>query len=262
MEEYIQFVKDQINFVPDFAIVIGSGLSTMLDKVKVIKRIPYREIPNYPISTVKGHKGELIFGILSGKNVLIFNGRVHFYEGYTMRQVTAGVRLAAGLGTKNIIITNAAGAVNKALKAGDIMLIEDHINFIFADNPLRGEKGTERFVDMINAYDRDFLKKAVEVASRKGIDIRKGIYCAVAGPNYETMAELRFMNRIGIDAVGMSTVPEVIVARFLKMRVLGISCITDSIFNEGDISHTKVLNIANQCGKRIAELIESFLKEV
>jgi len=262
MKEYIKFVKEKKSFKPDFAIIIGSGLSTMLDKVEIWEKIPYKEIPGYPVSTVKGHAGELIFGSLSGKNVLIFNGRVHFYEGYSMKEVTKSVCLAHNLGANNLIITNASGAVNNTLNVGDIMLIRDHVNFIFADNPLRGEKGNERFVNMTDAYDRDFINKVRKAASKEGVSLREGVYCAVTGPNYETIAELNLMNRLGIDVVGMSTVPEMIMARFLNMRVLGLSCITDSVFFEGSVTHEKVLSIAEQCGKVMSSLIESFLKEV
>lgn len=262
METYTKFVKDKIDFKADFAIIIGSGLSSILDRVQIVKKISYQDIPDYPVSTVAGHTGELIFGTLSGKNVLVFNGRVHFYEGYSMREVASSVYLAHAIGANNMIITNAAGAVNTTLKVGDIMLIRDHVNFIFADNPLRGEQGNERFVDLIDAYDKEYLAKVSEVAERKGINIKEGIYCAVSGPNYETMAELNLMSRLGIDAVGMSTVPEVIVARYLNMKVLGFSCITDNVFVDGKVTHEKVLDIANRCGKDISCLIEEFLKEI
>ncbi|MEA3313572.1 MAG: purine-nucleoside phosphorylase [Caldisericota bacterium] len=262
MKTYAEFVKDKINFKADFAIIIGSGLSSILDKVQIVKKISYQEIPRYPVSTVAGHTGELIFGTLSGKNILIFNGRVHFYEGYSMREITSSVYLAHATGANNIIITNAAGAVNTALNVGDIMLIRDHVNFIFADNPLREEKGNERFVDLINAYDKEYRAKVAEIARKKRINVKEGVYCAVAGPNYETMAELTLMNRLGIDAVGMSTVPEVIVARYLKMKVLGFSCITDSVFVDGKVTHEKVLDMASRCGKNISCLIEEFLKEI
>ncbi len=261
MEKYVEFIKNNTNFIPEFAIIIGSGLGSIVEKVQVIKKFSYKNLPDFPVSTVAGHKGEIILGTLSGKNVAIFNGRVHFYEGYGMKDVTKNVRLAAGLGAKKLIVTNASGAVNSALEAGDIMLINDHVNFIFADNPLRGEQGSERFVNMIGAYNKHFINKIKNIAKKNKIDIREGVYCAVSGPNYETIAELKLMNRLGIDAVGMSTVPETIVARFLKMEVLGISCITDAVFSSGEVSHEEVLQVAKQCGIKIELLIEEFLKE-
>ncbi len=261
MEKYVEFVKSKIDFTPDFAIIIGSGLGPIVKKVQIISKFSYKDLPDFPVSTVAGHKGELILGTLSGKNVAVFNGRVHFYEGYNMKDITKNVRLAAGLGAKKLIVTNASGAVNSALEVGDIMLINDHVNFIFADNPLRGEQGNERFVDMVNAYDKEYILKAKKIAREKGINVREGVYCAVSGPNYETIAELKLMNRIGIDAVGMSTVPETIVARFLKMKILGISCITDAVFSSGEVSHEEVVRVAEKCGKKIETLIEEFLME-
>ncbi len=262
MEQYTEFVKKETkNFKPEYAIVIGSGLSPIMDRVNVKKRISYKDIPDFPVSTVKGHKGELVFGTIGKKKVVIFNGRFHFYEGYSLKEVTKTIRLAGELGVPNLIVTNAAGAVNTSLEVGDIMLINDHVNFIYADNPLRGEKGNKRFVNMIGVYSREFIKKFRKVANKEGISVREGVYCAVSGPNYETIAELRLMNRLGIDAVGMSTVPEVIVAAYFGMKVLGISCITDAAFGSNEVSHEEVIAVAEKCGKRIAKLVEKFVKE-
>ncbi len=261
MEKYTEFVKNKTDFEPEFSIIIGSGLGPILDKVEVIERFAYRELPDFPVSTVAGHKGELILGHIGNKKVAVFNGRVHFYEGYSMKEVTKTIRLAAGLGAKKLIITNASGAVNKTLEVGDIMIINDHVNFIFAENPLRGEKGNERFVNLTDAYNRKMIEKFKSIAKRENVSVREGVYCAVSGPNYETIAELNLMNRLGIDAVGMSTVPEVIVARYLKMDVLGISCITDSVFSSGEVSHEEVIEVAEKCGRKIAVLVEKFIKE-
>ncbi|MCD6426511.1 MAG: purine-nucleoside phosphorylase [Caldisericaceae bacterium] len=262
MEKYTQFVKKEIgDFNPEYAIVIGSGLAPIMDKVKVKKRISYKEIPDFPVSTVEGHRGELVFGTIGNKRVLIFNGRFHFYEGYSMKDVTKTIRLAGELGVHSLIVTNAAGAVNTTLEVGDIMLINDHVNFIYADNPLRGEKGNKRFVNMIGVYSREFIKKFRKIANREGIPVREGVYCAVSGPNYETLAELKLMNRLGIDAVGMSTVPEVIMAAYFGMKVLGISCITDAAFGSNEVSHEEVISVAEKCGKKIAKLVEEFVKE-
>ncbi len=262
MEKYTRFVKEKAkNFIPEYAIVIRSGLSPIMEKVKVNVRIPYKEIPDFPVSTVEGHKGELVLGTIGRKKVLIFNGRFHFYEGYSMRDVTKTIRLAGELGVPKLIVTNAAGAVNTTLETGDIMLIKDHVNFIFADNPLRGEKGNKRFVNMIGIYDESLRKKFRKIAHNSGVPIREGVYCAVSGPNYETLAELKLMNRLGIDAVGMSTVPEVIVAAYFEMKVLGISCITDAAFGSNEVSHEEVIAVAETCGKKISELVEKFVKE-
>ena len=261
MEKYVEFIKNKTDFTPDYAIIIGSGLGPIVEKVKVKERFSYKDIPEFPVSTVAGHKGELLLGELGNKKVAVFNGRVHFYEGYSMKEVTKNIKLAASIGAHSLIITNASGAVNKSLEVGDIMLINDHVNFIFAENPLRGEKGNERFVNMVNAYNKKYISIVKSIAHKKGINVREGVYCAVSGPNYETVAELTLMNRLGIDAVGMSTVPEVIVARFLKMEVLGFSCITDSVFSSGEVSHEEVIEIAEKCGRKIEVLIEEFLKE-
>jgi purine-nucleoside phosphorylase len=262
MKNTYEFLEKYKKYNPELAVIIGTGLSSILDKIEVLERVDYKDIPGFPISTVIGHKGEMVFGKLSGKNLIIFNGRFHFYEGYSMKDVTITVKVANFLGAKLLIVSNASGAVNPVLRAGDILLIKDHVNFIFAENPLRGEKGNERFVNMVNAYDKDLRAKFVEVADKNGIHVTEGVYCAVSGPNFETIAELELMGRMGIDAVGMSTVPEVIVARFLNMKVLGLSCITDNVFFEGEVSHLQVIDVAKKCGKIISKLIEDFLKEI
>ncbi|MCX6087787.1 MAG: purine-nucleoside phosphorylase [Caldiserica bacterium] len=262
MEKTFKFLEKYKKYNPEFAIIIGTGLSSILDKIKVLERVAYKDIPSFPVSTVIGHKGEIVFGKLSGKNLVAFNGRFHFYEGYSMKEVTTTVRAANFLGAKTLIVSNASGAVNPVLRAGDILLIKDHVNFIFAENPLRGEKGNERFVNLTDAYDKDLREKFIKVADKNGIRVIEGVYCAVSGPNFETIAELELMGRLGIDAVGMSTVPEVIIARYLNMKVLGISCITDNVFFEGEVSHLQVVDVAEKCGKIISKLIEDFLKEI
>ncbi len=263
MENYTKFIKNTMkNFKPEYAIILGSGLSPVMDKIKIKRTISYEEIPDFPVSTVEGHKGELAFGTIGRKKILVFNGRFHFYEGYSMKDVTKTIRLAGELGIPKIIITNAAGAVNTSLEVGDIMLIKDHVNFIYADNPLRGEKGNKRFVNMIGIYDKTMRQKFREIAHKNKIPVREGVYCAVSGPNYETLAELKLMNRLGIDAVGMSTVPEVIVAAYFGMKILGISCITDAAFSSNEVSHEEVIAVAKECGRKISELVEKFIKEV
>jgi purine-nucleoside phosphorylase len=262
MDQTSNFLKSFKDYNPDFAIIIGSGLGSILTKIKIEEKVPYKTIPGFPQSTVKGHAGEMIFGKLGGHKVLVFNGRVHYYEGYSMKEVTMNVRVANEFKVKGLIISNASGAVNPALNPGDIMIIKDHVNFIFADNPLRGEKGNERFVNMTEAYDAEYRRTFKKVAEKRNIDVREGVYCSVMGSNYETIAELNLMHRLGIDAVGMSTVPEVIVARFYGIKVLGLSCITDNVFSEGEVSHEKVIKIAEKSGVIISQLAEDFLEEI
>ncbi len=260
MEELREFLMKLNKYEPEFSVVIGSGLGSLLENVDISETIPYKEIPDFPISTVMGHKGEMVFGKLANKNVVFFNGRVHYYEGYSMKEVTMNIRVSSMLGVKGLIVSNASGAVNPLLYPGDILLIKDHINLMFGDNPLRGEKGNEKFVNMIDAYDSEYRKIFSKIAHKKGINVREGVYCAVPGPNFETFAELNFMSRIGADAVGMSTVPEVILARFLGIRVLGLSCVTDNVFIEGLVTHSQVLEVADKCGKTLSSLIGNFLE--
>jgi len=263
MEKLQNFFEPFKNkYSPDFAIITGTGLGSMLEKAEIYERIPYKDIPDFPISTVFGHASELVFGKLGNHNVIFFNGRFHYYEGYSMREVTMTVRASRALGVKNLIVSNASGAVNPTLKAGDLMLIRDHVNFIFADNPLRGEKGNEKFVNMTNVYDEEYRRIVKMIAFKHNIPIKEGVYCAVMGPSFETISELLLMERLGIDAVGMSTVPEVILARFFGMKVLGLSCITDNAFAEGEVQHEKVVQIAKECGEKISLILSEFLKEV
>ncbi len=261
-EETREFLSGFSSFKPEFAIVIGSGLGTILKEVEVKERVQYSSIPGYPQTTVAGHSGEIVFGNLGKREVIVFNGRFHYYEGFSMEEVTINVQTANFFAVKGIIISNASGAVNPVLEPGDIMLIKDHVNFIFSDNPLRGYKGNERFVNMTDAYDHEYRKIFRKIAERNGIDLREGVYCSVMGPNYETLAELHLMNRLGIDAVGMSTVPEVIMARYFGIKVLGLSVITDNVFMEGEVSHEKVIAVANESGEKISMLARQFLEEV
>lgn len=261
-EETRNFLIKYANHKPGFAIIIGSGLGTILKEIEIDEKIRYSDIPGYPKTTVAGHSGEMIFGKLGNKSVIVFNGRFHFYEGFSMEEVTINVEAAHEFGVDGLLISNASGAVNPALKPGDIMLIKDHVNFIYADNPLKGFKGNERFVNMTNAYDHDYRMIFKRVAEEKGIDVREGVYCSVMGPSYETLAELYLMNRLGIDAVGMSTVPEVIMARYYGIKVLGISVVTDNVFMEGEVSHEKVIEVASKSGEKISSLTKDFLEKV
>jgi purine-nucleoside phosphorylase len=242
---------------PGVAIVLGSGLGRLADEVTAATRIPYADIPGWERSTAPGHSGELIVGTLGGKSVAVMNGRLHYYEGYDMASVAFPLRVFKTWGIDTVILTNACGGLNPAFKAGDLMLLDDHINFMPA-NPLRGpndERLGPRFPDMVGTYTEELrsIAKAVDP------DLREGIYVAVPGPNFETPAELRMLRGLGADAVGMSTVPEVIAARHLGMRILAIATVTDmatGIPGQIDhVTHEQVLEVANRAGARLAALV-------
>ncbi len=227
--EAVNYIRKKVKKKPSIGIILGSGLGRLVNVIKTEQIFDYREIPHFPESTVSFHKGSLIFGELKGKQIVAMQGRFHYYEGYSAREITLPVVVMKLLGVKYLIISNASGGLNPAFSPGDIMLIRDHINLI-PDNPLRGKNDARlgpRFPDMYHCYDPKLLKIARRVALENKIVIREGVYVAVPGPNLETAAEYRFLRIIGADAVGMSTVPEVIMARYLKLRVLGISVITD-----------------------------------
>lgn len=248
------------------AIILGTGLGSIVDSIENKVVIKYKDIPEFPISTVIGHAGELIIGTINEKCVLAMNGRFHYYEGYPMDTVTFGVRVIKSLGINDIIITNAAGGMNPDFKAGDLMLIEDHINFMGA-NPLIGANYEElgpRFPDMSEAYNKKLIELAEKSSQDLGYVIKKGVYAAVSGPNFETAAELKMLRLIGGDAVGMSTVPEVIVANHMSMRVLGISCITDMAIpdNLEPLDHKKVLEAANKAKTKFVSIVKSVIDKI
>ncbi len=222
-------VKQRAGDKPDIAIILGTGLGELAEKIKKADTIPYEDIPHFPVSTVESHKGKLILGELQGKRVVAMQGRFHFYEGYTMEQIVFPVRVMKFLGAGMLIVSNACGSVNPQFQPREIMAITDHINLL-GDNPLRGvndERLGPRFPDMYQVYDHELIALAEKTALGEGIMLKKGIYAALAGPNLETGAEYRMLRIIGADVVGMSTVPEVIAARHMGMRVLGLSVITD-----------------------------------
>ncbi|WP_163969916.1 purine-nucleoside phosphorylase [Oceanobacillus halotolerans] len=222
-------IKENITETPSIGLILGSGLGVLADKIENAVTIPYKTIPHFPESTVSGHKGQLVVGKLEGKQVIAMQGRFHFYEGYTMKQVTFPVRVMKALGIDSLIVTNAAGGINENFQPGDLMLITDHINNL-GDNPLLGPNDDElgvRFPDMSHAYDRDYIEHAEKCASELNLSIQKGVYVANTGPVYETPAEVKMLRTFGGDAVGMSTVPEVIVANHAGLRVLGVSCISN-----------------------------------
>ena len=224
--EYIQniFGKSKI----ETAIILGSGFSSFADKASVIKRIPYNNIPGFPVSTVKGHAGELVLAEINSVPVIIMNGRFHYYEGYSMGKLAFPVRTLRCLGVNTLIVTNAAGGINPIYNVGDLVLITDHIKF-FDDSPLRGinDESGERFVDMTAAYSKELIAKAQDAARKAGMTLREGVYAFMSGPSFETPAEIKALSALGADLVGMSTVPEVITAVHAGMRLLGISVVTN-----------------------------------
>ena len=246
---------------PTLGIVLGSGFNAAISKMKVELEIPYSHIPGFPATGVSGHAGSLLLGMLSGVEVAVLSGRCHYYEGHGMEDVTFAIRTLAGFGIRDILLTNAAGGLNRFFKPGDFMLIEDHINFMGV-NPLRGPvaAGLPRFVDMTCAYDPGLGTLLARAAKKCSIKLRKGIYLAVSGPSYETPAEIRAFKKLGADAVGMSTVPEVIVARQLGMRVAAISCITNpgAGLGETKLSHQEVLETAGKSSQNASMLLQEF----
>jgi purine-nucleoside phosphorylase len=249
---------------PTVAIVLGSGLGALADDVADADRIPYEKIPGWRRSTVPGHAGQLVVGGLGGKTVAVMKGRLHYYEGYDMQEITFPVRVFKALGIETLILTNACGGLNPTYHAGDLMVLSDHINFM-AGNPLRGPNDDAlgpRFPDMVGVYTEELRKLAHAVDG----DLREGVYVAVAGPNFETPAELRMLRRWGADAVGMSTVPEVIVARHQSMRVLAIATVTDMATGlpglVDHVSHEEVLAIADRAGKRLANVVKGVVEKL
>lgn len=234
-QEAAYFIESHLASIPQTAIILGSGLGTLADQIKSPKIIPYAEIPHFMRSTATGHKGNLIYGKLGGVNVLAMQGRFHYYEGYTMQQVTFPVRVMRLLGIRNLLVSNAAGGINTEFKVGDLMIIRDHINMM--PNPLIGPNdelfGT-RFPDMTRAYDREFIAQMDAIAIEKKIKLHKGVYVGLTGPSFETPAEYAFYGHAGGDAIGMSTVPEVIVARHAGLRVFGMSVITNEGYHFAD----------------------------
>lgn len=229
IQETADYIKSKVAEIPSTAIILGTGLGALVDHITDKKFIPYKEIPNFPVSTVEGHSGNLIFGKLGSKPVMAMQGRFHYYEGYDMKQVTFPVRVMKALGVETLFVSNAAGGMNKEFRVGDIMIITDHIN-LFPENPLRGKNDNKlgpRFPAMTEAYSHKLIALADQVAAEKGIRVTHGVYVGVTGPTFETPAEYEAYRIMGGDAVGMSTVPEVIVANHAGMKVFGVSVITD-----------------------------------
>jgi purine-nucleoside phosphorylase len=251
------------SFAPEVGIILGTGLGGFADKIDARFILEYKDIPGFPISTVEGHKGRMIFGIIEGRKVVAMQGRFHFYEGYPMHQVTFPVRVMKLLGIKYLFVSNAAGGVNTSFRVGDLMIITDHINLM--PNPLIGANLSElgpRFPDMNNCYDKALIAKATAIAEQEGIKLQYGIYVGGTGPTFETQAEYRYFKYIGGDAAGMSTVPEVIVARHMSIPVFGVSVITNCGLS-GDIGdHEDVQLQGRKAGGRMEILFKKMIKEL
>ncbi len=266
VKEAAKFVESKMVRIPKVAIVLGSGLNGIKDAVEVSSKVKYEDIPNFPVSTAPGHAGEMIFGKWNGVDVVLMNGRFHYYEGYSMKEITMPIRVFQLLGVQYLFLTNAAGGLNHSFEPGHPMIIVDHINFM-GDNPLIGKNVDEwgvRFPDMSHAYNPELIKLAEESCKELGIEYYKGVYIAFTGPNFETPAELKMARYFGADAVGMSTVPEVIVANHGGLKVLGISSITDRAIPEGlePLTAEEVIEVAERTGKQIARIFENVLNKI
>ena len=266
IKQTADFLKSQVAEMPKIAIILGSGLGNLVDHMTDKKVIPYKEIPNFPVSTVAGHSGNFVFGKLGDKNVIAMQGRFHYYEGYDMKTVTFPVRVFKALGVETLFVSNAAGGMNKEFKVGDVMIITDQIN-LFPENPLRGKNYEElgpRFPAMTEPYSRELIKMADEIAAEKGIRVMHGVYVGVTGPTFETPAEYEYFRVIGGDAVGMSTVPEVIVARNADMRCFGVSVITDLGGKEITTvpSHEEVTQAAENAQPTMLALVKELVNRI
>jgi purine-nucleoside phosphorylase len=260
------YISARVKNKPQVAIILGSGLGGLIHTVQQETEVDYNDIPGFPQATVAGHEGKLVFGKLGGKDVAMLAGRFHYYEGYNMEQITFPVRVMKALGVETLIVSNAAGGMNTSFKVGDLMIIRDHIN-LFPEHPLRGpndERLGTRFPDMSHPYDQQLIDKALDIASKQELTVHTGVYAGLTGPTFETKAEYKWLHIIGADAVGMSTVPEVIVAVHGGMRVFATSIITD--MGIGDhlepVSHEEVLAAANEAAPKLAQLVTSLIATI
>ena len=273
MENLLERIKRTTKFLqdngingPEVGIILGTGLGKLVDEIKIEKAIDYEDIPDFPISTVEFHHGKLIYGKLDGKKVLAMQGRFHFYEGYTMQQITFPVRVMKFLGVKYLLVSNAGGALNPDYKKGELMLLTDHINLL-GGNPLIGKNYDElgpRFLDMSQPYSEELNKKLLRIADKKNIKLNNGVFVAVAGPNLETRAEYRYLRYIGADVVGMSTVPEVLVANHMKLPCAAISVITDECDPDNlmPIDIEEILKVAEKAEEDLTKIVVEFVKEL
>lgn len=261
-----EYIQDKVRLRPTIGLILGSGLGVLADEITNAVKIPYGEIPGFPESTVEGHAGQLVLGELEGQQVIAMQGRFHYYEGHSLDLVTLPVRVMKKIGVKQILVTNAAGGINTNFSPGDLMIIEDHLNFT-GRNPLIGPNDDElgvRFPDMSTAYSPELRELAEQVAKEQGISVQRGVYVGVLGPSYETPAEIRMFRQLGADAVGMSTVPEVIVAVHSGLKVLGISCISNMAAGilEKPLSHEEVVATAEQVKEKFLTLVKGILRRL
>lgn len=266
LKETVKFLQKEYKHTPTVGIVLGSGLGNFVNEIHIEKEVPYADIPNFPVSTVEGHSGKLIFGKLGGKTVVAMAGRFHYYEGYSPQEVVYPIRVMKLLGVETLLLSNAAGGVNTSYKVGDIMIIKDHISF-FTPNPLIGKNIAEfgpRFPDMSEPYKRQLIQKAKEIASHNQFDIKEGVYVAVTGPTFETRAEYKLIHTIGGDVVGMSTVQESITANHMGMQVFAISIITDIGIRDDDniITHEEVLQAAKEAEPKLATIFKELVEAI
>ncbi len=266
IKQAADYLKNEMTIQPMIGLILGSGLGVLADEIEEAARMPYKQIPDFPVSTVEGHAGQLVFGKLNGVPVVAMQGRFHYYEGYSFDQVTFPVRVMKELGVGSLIVTNAAGGVNKDFSPGDLMLITDHINNM-GSNPLIGHNDSRlgvRFPDMSEAYSKDLIQRAKAVAKALNIALQEGVYVGNTGPTYETPAEVRMIRTLGGDAVGMSTVPEVIVARHSGLEVLGISCISNmaSGILDQPLNHEEVIETTERVKENFLRLVKALVKEI
>jgi purine-nucleoside phosphorylase len=264
-QQSLEFLRTRLKHEPRIMLVLGSGLGSLGDEIEDALRIPFDQIPGFHASTVEGHKGQLVAGKLEGVDCIAMQGRFHLYEGHSATTAALPIRVMHALGAQTLIVSNAAGGVNPKLKGGDLMIIDDHINLMF-QNPLVGPvvEGDLRFPDMSEPYDRELQNIAEQVAREQGINVGRGVYMAVLGPSYETPAEIKMFATLGADAIGMSTVPEVIAARAMGVRVLGISLITNAAAGTtGEpVTHEEVIHAANEAGPRFATLVRGVIRAI
>ncbi|HSV30517.1 MAG TPA: purine-nucleoside phosphorylase [Atribacteraceae bacterium] len=261
--ECSNFIRERIDSIPEIGIILGTGLGSLVDDVRAERVFPYEDLPHFPSSTVESHHGNFVFGELNGWPVAVMQGRFHHYEGYTMKEVTFPIRVMKALGIETLLISNAAGGMNRNMKRGDLMVISDHINLMH-DNPLIGPNEPElgpRFPDMINAYDPHLREMAFQIGLELGIYLHQGVYAGLSGPNFETPAEYRFLIAVGADAVGMSTVPEVLVARHASLKVFAVSCITDIAIDGAieAVSHDIVIQAAREAEPKMTALFRTMV---
>jgi purine-nucleoside phosphorylase len=263
VQETVSYIKEKTHFTPEYGVILGSGLGSFTEDIQIEYILPYAIIPNFPVSTVQGHAGALVFGTIGTKKVVAMQGRFHFYEGYSMKEVTFPVRVMKYLGVQKLIVSNASGGVNSSYSVGDIVLIKDHINFM-PEHPLRGENDDRfgpRFVNMSEPYSRKMIAKAKELSQSLALEVKEGIYFGLQGPTFETLSEYRMVKILGADCVGMSTVPEVIVARHMALETFGISVIADMGDEESiaTISHDEVLEAAKSAEPKVRKLIKELI---